>query len=55
MSLTSDGYGVVSGSTLSCAKIDIDSIEGLRKELDKLKEENIKLTEWLSYGKYSAR
>lgn len=35
--------------------IDITRVNGLQEELEKLKAENTKLTEWFYWGKYSAK
>lgn len=42
-------------STITKGTIDIDSIPGLRKELDEIKEENRKLKEWIMMGAYSSK
>lgn len=50
-----DKYGNCYGYNVASAQLTIDDIVALREELNKLKGENLKLTEWLSYGKYSAK
>lgn len=47
--------GHLGPETIVLTQLHMSDITGLLAELEELKAENAKLTEWVSWGKYSAK